>query len=103
MGHLDFTDEMVLAVWRKGKAIPGYNPNKYRQDSAGAWMAFADYGNTNSDYGWEIDHIIPLSKGGSNNIDNLQPMQWENNRSKGDNYPFYHASVTSRDNRNVYA
>ena len=27
------------------------------------------------------------SKGGSDNIKNLQPLHWKENRSKGDKYP----------------
>ena len=36
----------------------------------------------NSRYAWNIDHIIPKSCGGSNNIDNLQAVHVECNRNK---------------------
>jgi 5-methylcytosine-specific restriction endonuclease McrA len=33
---------------------------------------------------WEVDHIHPLSKGGSFHYTNTQPLTIEENRSKGD-------------------
>ena len=33
--------------------------------------------------GWHIDHIMPLSKGGSNHYTNLQPLWATDNISKG--------------------
>ena len=76
-------------VWNKGTVVPGYDPHTWRKDSCGHWMQYSDHGNTNSQYGWEIDHIRPVSKGGTNELSNLQPLYWENNRRKGETYPWY--------------
>lgn len=89
----NFTAATVDAVWRKGLIVAGYDPNQLRKDACGAWIRRLDYGNTRSQNGWEIDHIKPTSKGGADSLDNLQPMQWENNRSKGDNYPNWSCAI----------
>ncbi|MFW6273130.1 MAG: HNH endonuclease signature motif containing protein [bacterium] len=88
-----FEPSKIEAVWQKGKVVPGYNPNIYRKDTCGAWMKRSEHGNILSTYGWEIDHILPKSKGGSDDLSNLQPLQWENNRNKGDDYPQWYCKI----------
>src|SRR5258705_398452 len=81
---MGFSDEMVEKVWQKGSVVGGNEPREWRKDSCTAWIQRSAYGNVNSDYGWNIDHIKPVSKGGSDDLSNLQPLHWENNANKQD-------------------
>jgi len=71
-------------VWNKGKTIPNYPSDTWRVDRCGNVIQFEEYGNRDSKFGWEIDHIVPVSKGGSDDLINLQPLHWVNNARKGD-------------------
>jgi hypothetical protein len=79
-----FSPDVVELVWRKAKAEPGYET--FRKDVCGASMARGAFGKM-TEYGWEIDHIVPVSHGGTDAPENLQPLHWENNRHKNDHYP----------------
>lgn len=96
----NFSEEQKQQVWGKGTPVNGYDSKMYRKDICGAWMQRDKYGEEEI-YGWEIDHVYPESKGGDEELVNLRPMQWENNRSKYDNYPEYKAVKTSDGNRNI--
>lgn len=91
-----FDPRTILFVWNKAVIVPGYNESEFRQDSVGACIKFGEYGNVDSDYGWEIDHIKPVAKGGTDDLYNLQPLHWRNNRSKGDNWPNWTCLYTSK-------
>lgn len=84
-----FSEMEIQAVWNKGAVIPGFDARMWRRDVCGAVIQRTQYGNTASSYGWEVDHDVPVSRGGSDSLDNLQPLHWENNRAKGDSYPYW--------------
>ena len=86
---LPFDLRTRAAVWQKGQIAAGYSPDIIRKDACGKLMSWAAYGDTSSLIGWEIDHIVPKAKGGGDELSNLQPLQWANNRTKGDNYPLW--------------
>jgi len=75
---------VILAVWEKGKIVNNDNPDVYRKDACGAWMQFSEHGNRDAKHGWEIDHITPVTQGGTGILSNLQPLHWKNNVEKGD-------------------
>lgn len=94
-------EESINRIWLKGLKVEGYDSDLYRQDYSGAWISRQAYGDHDSILGWEIDHVYPKSKGGTDEEINLRPINWQNNQSKGDSYPEYIAVVTSEDNKNV--
>jgi hypothetical protein len=77
-----WTDEQIQNVWNKGHPVSNNDSAIWRQDDCGAWIRRSDYGNRNSKYGWEVDHINPAR---GDNLSNLRPLQWKNNAAKQDN------------------
>lgn len=87
-----FDAATIQIVWNKGQIVWGKDPALWRKDSCGALMYRHDYGKTTL-HGWEIDHIQPVAKDGPDDLWNLQPLQWENNRYKSDNYPGLYCKI----------
>jgi 5-methylcytosine-specific restriction endonuclease McrA len=79
-----WSEETKKTVWQKGSVIPNYSPDLWRWDKCGLVMKWTEHGNRESEHGWEIDHINPVSNNGDDHINNLQPLNWKNNSDKAD-------------------
>ena len=74
-----YSDEELEAIWEMGHELLGEDPDEVREDDCGDEIHWEDYGDRDSEYGWEVDHIDPDEGGG---LDNLRPLQWQNNVAK---------------------
>jgi len=102
---MEFTEEIKREIWNKGIIDDKYPSERVRKDACGAFILYEDFGNRNSIFGWEFDHIFPASKLREKGIAeelidnpvNLRPLNWKNNASKGSSYPFYTACLVADD------
>lgn len=72
-------------VWASAVAIPGFDSAWWARDRFGNVIFYGAYGEC-SQYGWEIDHVIPSSMGGLGLLGNLAPTHWRANRLKADSF-----------------
>lgn len=106
-----WTPEAIQSVWDKAPFVDANHPEFGKNDPCKACIRRDDYGNKDSAYGWEVDHIFPESKLKDagvpqsliDHIDNLRPMHWRNNIQKSDNFPTYSADVTAIGDTNLDA
>lgn len=100
---MNLTEEQKRAVWEKGIEDDKYPSDQVRKDACGAFIRYSDFGDRDSIFGWEVDHIYPASKlkegDDVDNPANLRPLHWKNNVSKGDNYPYYTACMVADDEK----
>ena len=83
-----WTKKQILEVWRKDNIpVHNYAVEEYRTDMCGFVIKFSEFGKK-TEYGWEIDHIIPVAIGATDLIINLQALHWKVNKHKGDDINF---------------
>jgi len=68
-----------LAAWSNASLL---EESSDRIDSNGRVICWAEYGKTTA-YGWEIDHVTPLTFGGLDVCENLRARHWLGNRGTG--------------------
>ena len=96
----DWTEEEKVRIWNKAERCGEKNEEKgFRKDCCGAWIKRDAYGDRDSRYGWEIDHIEPSSKGGDDIISNARPLHWKNNASRQNNK--LKTIVTAKEDKNI--
>ena len=68
-----------LYAWEQLDYVSGKEPKEWRQDAYGRAIYYPEYGKRDSDFGWEVDHIIPLAEGGEDIVANLRALHWQSN------------------------
>ena len=75
-------------VWSKAIYCDEVSEAKgFRKDDNGNWIHRDQYGNRENEYGWEFDHVIPVSLGGHGGLGNIRPLHWKANARKSDTPP----------------
>lgn len=84
---MDLNHETAMRLWGKyfGKATTA-------KDFAGRKIVKGAYNDRNSDYGWNVDHILPQSKGGTTADHNLVCCHIKTNDEKADSFPCFVAN-----------
>ena len=94
-------EEKRKYAWEKARKVEGFDDTLFRKDACGAWIMWDKFGNRENSLGWEIDYILPLSKGGPDELFNIRALQYQNKASKKNDYPSYTAVVTAEGTSNI--
>jgi hypothetical protein len=76
--NTQYDEWTLMRIWFSAREAPGTNGVDARIDCFGNLMRWSQYGET-TEHGWEVDHVIPKSHGGSGDISNLRPLHWKAN------------------------
>jgi len=69
-----YDHDTIRSVWEKATRQPGFET--FSLDHRGATINVFEYGQRSA-YGWIIDHIVPLTQGGTDDVSNLRPLHWK--------------------------
>ena len=71
-----YSEEVIEQLWELATPVDGNDPEVWRKDEFGAWIARDDYGNRDSEFGWEADEIPGTSP--KMGIAHLRAIHWQN-------------------------
>jgi len=89
------------SVWLKGTPIEGLNPDIWRLDASGKKIKRDKQKSKKSKYAWNIDHIIPKTQVGSDELCNLQPLNRLDNIRFSDKLPTNKPGYNRRTHHNA--
>lgn len=85
--RMDLNRETAMRLWNKS-----FGKETKAIDFAGRGIAKGAYGDRNSEFGWNVDHILPVSQGGKTNDSNLIVTHIITNDEKADKFPCFTAN-----------
>lgn len=84
---MDLNRETAMRLWNKS-----FGKDTKAVDFAGRTIAKGAYNDRNSEFGWNVDHILPQSKGGATADYNLVCCHISTNDEKADKFPCFTAN-----------
>lgn len=87
---MDLNRETAMRLWNKS-----FGKETKVKDFAGRTIAKGAYNDRNSDCGWNVDHILPQSRGGTTADHNLICCHIHTNDEKADKFPCFKANGVS--------
>jgi len=64
-----YPDEVIQKVWEKGRTVNFASPQEWRLDHHGTWICRRNYRDTESPFGWHVEHVTA----GCDLLVNLRP------------------------------
>ena len=87
---MDLNRETAMRLWNKS-----FGKESKVTDFAGRMIAKGAYNDRNSEFGWNVDHILPQSKGGVTADHNLVCCHILTNDEKADKFPCFNSNGIS--------
>lgn len=84
---MDLNRETAMRLWNKS-----FGKDTKAVDFAGRTIAKGAYNDRNSEFGWNVDHVLPQSRGGVTADHNLVCCHISTNDEKADKFPCFTAN-----------